>query len=116
VQSKVKTRRLLLIAGTLAIGAFLSLVAFARLLPHPGVSEANFERVEIGMTEAEVEAIFGQPPLDPTKVPFREHRFWMGEDRARVIIQFQDGVVTRKIWTPSQETALERICRWLHWD
>lgn len=54
-------KRYLAVAGMLVI---LALVGFgvAMMLPlGPGVTKANFDRIEDGMTRADVEAIFGRP-------------------------------------------------------
>jgi hypothetical protein len=52
------------------LGAIFALVGFAVLCaylgrpnpPGPGVTWANVERIDVGMTEQEVEAIVGRPP------------------------------------------------------
>jgi hypothetical protein len=47
--------------GLLALGIVAAvLIVLALLPPRPGVTKENFDRIEIGMTEAEVEAIFGE--------------------------------------------------------
>ena len=52
-------------AVTLAACICLGLGVFALLVPddRPGATNANFERIEKGMTTAEVQAIFGEPPF-----------------------------------------------------
>lgn len=66
----------------------------AAFTPTPsGVTRANFERIEVGMTEAEVERILGGPPGVYTNRPdiqaqsgisFR--RFWYG-DEGNIVIE-----------------------------
>jgi len=52
-------KRLWVIAGIFVSMACLVLVTFAMLPPRPGVTKANFDRIEEGMMLEEVEAIFG---------------------------------------------------------
>jgi hypothetical protein len=53
------------VAAVLTISVALSPVLVFALLPaEPGVRRANFNRIEIGMTQAEVSEIFGTPPSD----------------------------------------------------
>jgi hypothetical protein len=56
---------LITLAGFVALGAYL-------VRPDPpksGVIWANVERIEIGMTQAEVEAVVGRPPQTWTRGP-----------------------------------------------
>jgi outer membrane protein assembly factor BamE (lipoprotein component of BamABCDE complex) len=64
-----KKKRLLLIAS-LPLTIALTLGVLAMLPPPPGVTKANFDRIQEGMTRAEVEEIFGKPPLSDH--PFRQ--------------------------------------------
>ncbi len=57
----MRKNRWLLLGLLLASIAGIVLVVLALLLPRPGVTEENFDRIEVGMTRAEVEAIFGGP-------------------------------------------------------
>ena len=56
-------KRWIAVAGILVslvgLGAFVPTL----LPPRPGVTKANFERIHDGMSQAEVEAIFGSKPL-----------------------------------------------------
>ncbi len=47
----------LLLLGLVLVGSFLY-----RLPDHSGISEANFDRIQVGMTLPEVESIMGGPP------------------------------------------------------
>jgi hypothetical protein len=62
-----RTRRLLLLALTAATAA--GLLAAWWLWPRTAITPENFERVQIGMTLAEVEAILGGPARDETTGP-----------------------------------------------
>jgi hypothetical protein len=55
---RVRRRRLLLVA---LVAAGLAAAFFWLQLPRPGVTRANFERLEEGMTLEEVETILGRP-------------------------------------------------------
>src|SRR5262245_47907883 len=46
----------------------LGLLAFAFIPPTPGVTRHNYYRVHIGMTQNEVEAIFGGPADSDEKI------------------------------------------------
>jgi len=54
-------KRWILLAGILAACVCLTLAVLAMLPPRPGVTLANIERIEKGMTLAEVEKILGGP-------------------------------------------------------
>jgi hypothetical protein len=110
-------KRLLLIASLpLTIAVILGILAM--LPPSPGVTKANFDRIEKGMTRAEVEEIFGRegqrsfmrrPGLDG----FR----WDGEGKTIASIWLANDCVSEKEWHVSEwpnETFPEKICRWLH--
>jgi hypothetical protein len=110
-----KRKRLLLIAALLAavavtLGVLVMLPAMLRL--QPGVTKANFDRIKIGMTQAEVEEIFGQKG-----VPLWSPRalLWASDDGSEVEVDFGVvGCVQTKIWVSSNEPILDKIRRWLH--
>ena len=93
--------------------------------PQPSVSyvpRENFDRIEDGMTEAEVEAILGQPgTLDgirqrPGKTEPERWMTWQVDDRTWAVMGFQnDRVSTGTSWRVylSGETVFEKILRWL---
>ena len=59
--------RWLLFGLSLLMAACVVVVALALLLPpQSGVTKENFDRIQIGMTRAEVEQIFGIPGLGQT--------------------------------------------------
>ena len=53
-------KRLILASATVLALACIVLATLAMLPPRPGVTKANFDRIKIGMTTMEVEAIFGE--------------------------------------------------------
>lgn len=60
-------KRWLLVTMCLVTLIGLPILVIALLPPRPGVTEANIERVEIGMTRAEVEGILG--PVSKHSLP-----------------------------------------------
>jgi len=54
-------KRWIVLAGMVAACVCLTLAVLALLPPRPGVTPANIERIEDGMTRAEVEKILGGP-------------------------------------------------------
>lgn len=105
--------------ATLGIAGGLA-VAIPALQPlRPGVTKANFDRIEYGMTREEVETLFGGPTWScrirgqfdvapPTIV-------WAGHDGATADIDFLEGAVSEKSWTASTETIPDKLRRWLSW-
>jgi hypothetical protein len=88
----------------------------ALLPPHTGVTKEKFDRIEIGMTVAEVETILGG-----TGLPFHgsdrmhlETFVWPDDDGSLAFIDVSDNLVTNKKWQPSNETILDKLRRWLH--
>ncbi len=57
-------KRPLVAAGALAGLAGLGMLVVTHLPEPSGVTYANFQRVQVGMSQAEVEAIFDGPPRD----------------------------------------------------
>jgi hypothetical protein len=72
----MRRRRLLLVAGALALLGLAGLATFLWLTtPPPGVSRDNFYRLRKGMTLQEVEAILGEPGVEehPSFFPWMTH-------------------------------------------
>lgn len=111
-----RKRRYLISAAVLAACAGIALGALAMLPPRPGVTKANFDLIQKGMTGAEVEAILGVSPSERTMlsregVAFADFR---GDDGASATIDFRDDVATgNKTWTASTKTLSEKLRRWL---
>jgi hypothetical protein len=70
----MRRSRRTLIAGSLAILSVAVLIHFAIWSARPGVTGANFARLEVGMTQAEVEELLGGPPSYTAP----NGREWMG--------------------------------------
>ncbi len=102
-----KRRLLLLAALTLAVIA--APVAW-ELRDHPGVTKANFDRIQKGMTPAEVSQLLGGPPGDV----LIHTCWWSNDDGSEVVIHFSQHAVRNKTWNPSAETIADKFRRWLH--
>ena len=57
-------KRWIVLAGILAACVWLALAVLALLPPRPGITPANIQRIEEGMTLAEVEEILGGPGVE----------------------------------------------------
>jgi hypothetical protein len=114
-----KKKRFFLIA-ILPLTIALTLGVLAMLPPRPGVTKANFDRIQDGMTMAEVEEIFGAYP------EFRvghagNHKTWRNPNGSLAHIWFDTDLfgenkvwVSEKEWHDSDETILDKLRRWLH--
>jgi hypothetical protein len=58
----MRRNRWIPIGGSLAVLSGAVLIHFAIWSARPGVTASNFARLELGMTQAEVEEILGGPP------------------------------------------------------
>lgn len=100
----------LLLACTVAV-AMIVLVWLSR----PGINKQNFDRIEIGMTRAEVEAIFGGPP---SWKPVGNRAEWANDgayDCATIDFD-EDGQVMRTAWQDLDErTLVEKLLDCLPW-
>ena len=117
-------KRLLLIGGFLAACVCLPLGIAALLPPTPGVTKANFDRVQEGMTMPEVRAILGEDSIPRLSIGDDARTFndrWIADDgsEARILFdcvvgQEEEGyVVSSMVWHESSETPFQKICRWL---
>lgn len=88
-------KRFLIAAAVVAAIACSILGVTAVLVPQPGVTKANFDRVEIGMTKDQVHQILGIPTefgfLNSGIVIESDRHIWRGEDGSVVQIRFIDG-------------------------
>jgi hypothetical protein len=68
----------------------------------PGVTEANFKRIRVGMTEAEVQAILGGVPQEKLPYPSTDGWFYCVWDGStgNILVAFgrDDGRVRRAPW------------------
>ena len=116
------TRKRLLLIASLPLAIAVTLGVLALLPPSPGVNKANFDRIEKGMTRAEVEAIFGGPSESKTYTTVGEITtitdVWGQIEQGKCVglanVNFQDEMVVDKEWHSVPETLLDKFRRWLH--
>lgn len=102
----------------------------------PGVTKANFDRIRIGMTKPQVDEILG--PQDEYSANtihatfsvssgYNRRYHWQAAEGSRVEVSFHaevclgrpnsaPAVVSQKTWHDSEETILDKICRWFGVD
>ena len=112
-----KKRRYLISVAVLAACVCVVWIVIAMLPPRPGVTKANFDRIEMGMALTEVERIFGHVGHEVT-VRGNEHRktiFWTETpyNGDVAIITFSNDLACDKQWGGGS-TFLGRLRRWLH--
>ena len=114
-------RRPFLLLGLLGLLALLGAFATQWLLSRPpGVTAANFERVQVGMTEAQVEGLLG--PESILAEHDGPHRIWVAE-HAWLEVWFDEGgrVAKKEPWASfprvlrrrPPETFWEKLRRWV---
>jgi hypothetical protein len=110
-------RRLVLIASfPLAVVVIVGVLAVAPA--RPGVTKANFDRIELGMTLEEVERIFGRPSdilAGSSKDDPTVFRGWLVSLDSGAAVDFRAECVYAKQWQ-DRSTIVDRIRRWLHLD
>jgi hypothetical protein len=103
---------------------------FAMLPPRSGVTKANFDQIEKGMTKRDVEIIFGRqdaivwgdPPLTALRgadkcyacVDNPRDRTLSG--RAAWVFFDKNGCVSHATWVEGETSVFDKIRRWLHID
>jgi hypothetical protein len=108
-----------MVSGAILAGIAALVLGMLALLPgRPGVSKANFDRIEDGMTLAEVQAIMGRLPdivfdMPDDEIAGRTLFVWNHADSSHASIRFNGDKVTSKTFTPSTETFTDKLRRWL---
>ena len=113
-------KRLIVSAGMVASLASAALLVLWLLPARPAVTKANFDRIEIGMTLSDVEAILGADRGRPVFIVYvhisQELEQWEGDEGIiSIILDHQDHRVIRKVWHDSPLTIFERLQRRLPW-
>jgi hypothetical protein len=115
-------KRLIITLTFLAALSFVALGVFLFLQERPGVTRANCQRIMPGMTEAEVEAIFGEPKVQDEDVMMHDEKgpkpTWIGPDGAAGVRFDLNGKVASGVtWVDfGSASFLVRTLRWLHLD
>jgi hypothetical protein len=100
----VKRKLLLLLAvGLLALGLVASVAVPWLLAPRAGVTADRFRKLELGLTEEEVEAVLGAPAESSTGFCLDGGqdvtvKYWRGE-RCWVTVSFSGGVFEGELQT-----------------
>ena len=107
----------------IALATIAGCIGLAFLIPalrpwRPGVTKENFDRIEIGMTRAEVEAILG-PPTDMLS-PFAgdDEPIWESDRADEAQIRFdENNRVKSKDWDewPDSRGVFEKLMDQLPW-
>jgi hypothetical protein len=101
-----RVRYILAAIFTLAVVGFVTVALWP---PSPGVTHANFDRIQDGMTVAEVEAIMGKPDQRLGT----ERQWWTLPSGNSATVVYSEELVTEKIWPDADETIVRKIWRWL---
>ena len=109
------TKKSLFLIASLAFIVVVALGVLSIIPPRPGVTKANFDRIERGMTKAEVEAIFGERGnWWDGAAQMGQAMCWTAKDGSGAVVEFVDECVEIKQWADSHETILDKARRWLH--
>lgn len=100
--------------ASLAAGIAASVAIVELQPPEARVTKANFERIENGMTELEVQAILGAPSVRLASEfgPLVEC-YWIAPERADGRVIFLNGRAVSTEWIESPETFTDKLRRWL---
>ena len=111
----MQKRRLLLIAS-LPLVVVVIICVLAMLPPRPSAAEV-FNRVEIGMTLAEVQRIFSHEGTQLALSPDGRKQTWEWkvDEQTTMYIDFYDGMVENKALT-RLDSFLDKVRRWLRFD
>jgi len=112
------SKRTRYILAAIIASILIAWIVVENLPPTPGVTQANFDRLEKGMTLAEVEAIFGKPSSDSFESGFISgnhvivHR-WVCPSGEFTFVHFSQHGVSYKSWPEADETIVRKIRKWL---
>ncbi len=111
--------RSIISAGILVACLGIVLAVLAMLPPHPGVTKRNFDRIEVGMSHPEVEAILGSDRggreimIDIVLPRGHEYDVWGGDEGYANITFDERRRMVHKDWEDAPLAFLERLRRWL---
>ena len=106
-------------AGIVAGCVALVPVVLALLSSGSGITKANYDRIEKGMTLAKVQELFGKEGVVFHGYPNEAAQAycWENEGRSLAILFFDDNkkVVEKAKWAESRESIGDKICRLIRW-
>jgi hypothetical protein len=122
-----RKRRYLISAAVLAACICIALGVLALLPPRPGVTKANFDRIEVGMTIADVDEKFAPlSELDERIEDFlgeesnrlpqfkgKRHIQWDGREGICQFLFDANGRVEKKTWHDHEPSFIKRFFRGL---
>src|SRR5262245_51996337 len=92
----MRKRRFWLLCMAGSVGLTALIVLWLALTPRPAVTQANYQRIQEGMTFQEVQDILGGPPGNYSRFPDKEAGRWaLDPDRPDLDRQFFIG---REVW------------------
>jgi hypothetical protein len=114
----MKKKYLHLLAVIAVIAAYMVVVVVV-LPTRSGVTKANFNRIKMGMTYAEVVEIIGERPrFDPFASNLAsdfEPRLWWASNGSYARFRFTNDRVAHCTWQDSNETFWDKLRRWVGW-
>jgi hypothetical protein len=116
----MKPKRLLLCAACVAACIALVLVLLATLDARTGITKANYDRIQPGMTLTEVQDVFGKVGICETGTTQGAPQVcvysWENQDRSGAFLLFDNNRLLMKgQWTDSTESMWDKILRLIHW-
>jgi hypothetical protein len=108
-------KRWMVLASLLAAGVCLTLAVLALLPPRPGVTKANFDRIEEGMTLDEINTILGRSPDNVIEKNNQGEiwQYWTDYDGEVWILLGNDSTLSDKRWIAYEGTFLQKVRQWL---
>ncbi|MFL5243790.1 MAG: hypothetical protein ACJ8FY_16940 [Gemmataceae bacterium] len=102
------------VLGMMATASYFTGWAF---VPHEPVTQANYEKIPVGMPINDVYQVLGEPNSQEAQKPYElgdyneRAELWAGERGARITVYFSDaGRVTDKIYKgPGDDVSTEEI-------
>ena len=112
------TKKRLLLIASLPLSIVVIIGVLAMLPPRSGVTRDNFDKIEKGMTLADVTEIFGEKSI--TVVTFGNAanpgalESWQGPHGTIVEVYLSNDKVYEMRWMHSTGNVFDKINRWLH--
>jgi hypothetical protein len=85
----------------------------AMLPPRPGVTIANFDRIEEGMTRAEVEALLGEPRVINGPAGHAIWIDWVSDEGRIIATRFDNDKLVEKSFHDQADGLIDKLRRWM---